>query len=112
MNEVDESFVSTETRKKRRRSRFRYSSKKVLQRSRVQREISKVEGIQLESVTKALAYPNETIDSVHHNYAIRSTLQPFLDSVEEHDGDGDELPYAHDSTIGISNVKVSIPSTF
>ena len=112
MNEVDESSVSTETRKKRRRSGFRYSSKKVLQRSRVQREISKVEGIQLESVTKALAYPSETIDSVHHDSAIRSTLQPFLDSVEEHDGDGDELPCAHDSTIDISNVKVSIPSTF
>ena len=112
MNEVDESSMSTETRKKRRRSGFRYSSKKVLQRSRVQWEISKVEWIQLELVTKALAYPSETVDSVHHDCAIKSTLQPFLDSVEEDDGDGDELHCAHDSTIDISNVKVSIPSTF
>ena len=112
MNEVDESSVSTETRKKRRWSGFRYSSKKVLQRSRVQQEISKVDRIQLKSVTKALAFPSETVDSVHHNCAIRSTLPPFLDSVEEHDGDGNELPYGHVSTIGISNVKVSIPSTF
>ena len=78
----------------------------------MQREISKVEGIQLESVTKPLAYPSETVGSVLHDCAIRLTLQPFLDSVEEHDGDDVELSCAHDSTIDISNVKVSIQSAF
>ena len=112
MNELDESSVSTETRKKKRWSGFRYSSKKVLQRSRVQRETSKVGRVQLESVTKALAFPSDIVDSVHHDYALRSTLQPFLDSVEEHDGDGIELPYGHASTFDISNIKVSIPLTF
>ena len=112
MNELDESFVSIETRKKGRWSGFRYSSKKVLQRLRVQQEISKVGRIQLESVTKALAFSSEIVDSVHHDCALRSSLQPFLDSVEEHDGDGRDLPYGNVSTIGISNEKVSIPSTF
>ena len=112
MNELDESFVSIETRKKRRQSGFRYSSKKVLQRSRVQRETSKVGRIQLESVTKALAFPSEIVDSVHHDCALRSSLQPFLDSVEEHDGDGIELTCGHASTFDISNIKVSNMSFF
>ena len=112
MNELDESSVSTETRKKRRPSRFRYSSKKVFQRSRVQRETSKVGRKKLELVTKALPFPSEIVDNVHHDCALRSTLQPFLDSVEEQDGVGIELPCGHASTFDISNIKVSIPLTF
>ena len=107
MNELDETFVSTETRKKRRRSGFRYSSKKVLQCSRVKQKTSKVGRIQLESVTKALAFWSEIVDSVHHDCALRSSHQPFLDSVEEHDGDGIELTCGHASTFDISKLKVS-----
>ena len=74
MNELHESPVFTETRKRRRRSGSRFSSKKVLQRSRLQREISKVGRIQVESVTKALAFPSEIVDSVYHDSALRSIL--------------------------------------
>jgi hypothetical protein len=38
MNERDDPTESTESRKKKRRSGFRFSSKKVLERSRVKRE--------------------------------------------------------------------------
>jgi hypothetical protein len=67
MNQIDEALVSG--RKKKRRSGFRYSSKKVLQRSRVRRETSKVGEIQLESVRKALSFPCEIFDTVHHDFA-------------------------------------------
>jgi hypothetical protein len=63
MNERDEAIESTETRKKRRRSGFRYSSKKVLECSRVKRETAKVGGVQFKSVTRTLSYPSE-IDQV------------------------------------------------
>ena len=89
MNELDEAIVST--RKKRRRSGFRYSSKKVLQRLRVRRESSKVGGVQLESVRKALSFPSEIVDTVHHDFAPGSSLQPFPDIVEEHEDDKIEL---------------------
>ena len=78
----------------------------------MQRETSKVGRIQLESVTKALAFPSDIVDGVHHDCALRSTLQSFIDSVEEHDGDEIELPCGHASTFDISNIKVSIPLTF
>ena len=78
----------------------------------MQQETSKVGRIQLESVTKALAFLSEIVDSVHHDCAFRSSLQPFLDSVEEHDGDGIELTYGHASTFDISNIKVSNMSFF
>ena len=106
MNELDEAIVTTETRKKKRRSGFRYSSRKVLQRSRVKGETSKVRRIQLESVTKTLSFPNEIVDTVHHDCAPGSSLQPCLDSVEEHDSHGMEL------TFDRCNIKVSIMSFF
>jgi hypothetical protein len=72
MNEGDEAIESTETRKKRRRSGFRYSSRKVLERSRVKRETAKVGGVQFEAVTRTLSYPSEICDIVHHDCAARS----------------------------------------
>jgi hypothetical protein len=91
MNEGDEAIESTETRKKRRHSWFRYSSKKVLEHLRVKRETAKVGGVQFESVTKTLSYPSEIGDIVHHDCAARSSFPTCLDSVEEHDGDRIEL---------------------
>ena len=108
MNEIDEANVST--RKKKRRSGFRYSSKKDLQRSRVRRETSKVGRIQLESVRKALTFPSESVDTVHHDFASRSSLQPFPDIVEEHEGDGIKLKCGHGITFDRSNLKVGIMS--
>jgi hypothetical protein len=104
MDEGDESIESTETRKKKRRSGFRYSSKKELERSRVKRRTAKVVGIQFESVTKALSYPSEIGDIVHHDCAAGSSLPPCLDSA---DGDRMELSCGNAITYGRCNIKVS-----
>ena len=112
MNELDEALVSTETRKKKRRLGFRYSSRKVLQHSRVKRETSKVGGFQLESVIKALSFPCDIVDTVHNDCAPGSSLQPCLDSVEEHDGDEIELRCGNTITSERYNIKVSIMSFF
>ena len=69
MNEGDEVIVSSATRKKKRRSGFRFSSKKVLQRSRVKKETSRVGGIQFESITKALSFLCEIGEINHQDYA-------------------------------------------
>jgi hypothetical protein len=97
MNEGDESIESTETRKKKRRSGFRYSS----------RRTAKVGGIQFESVTKALSYPSEIGDIVHYDCATGSSFLPCLDSVEEHDGDGMELSCDNAITYKRCNIKIS-----
>ena len=87
MYEGDEAIVSTAVRKKKRRSRFRFSSKKVLQRSRVKRETSKVGGNQFDSVTKALSFTCEIGDNKYHDCAPGSNLPTSLDCVVELDGD-------------------------
>jgi hypothetical protein len=107
MNEGDDPIESTESRKKKRRSRFRFSSKKVLERSRVKRETAMFRGIQFESVTKALSYPSEIVDVVHHDCAVGSTFQPCLDSVEEHERDGIELSCGNAITYEGCNIEVS-----
>ena len=84
MNEGVEAIELTETRKKRRRLGFRFSSRKVLNQSRVQREAAKVGGYQYESVTKALSY--EECDIVHNVYAVGSSYPPCLNRVLEYDG--------------------------
>jgi hypothetical protein len=101
MNEGDEAIESTVTRKKKRHSGFRYSSKKVLERSRVKRETTNVGGIQFKSVTKALSYPSE------HDCSARSSFPLCLDSVEELDGDGVELSCGNAITFDGCNIKVS-----
>jgi hypothetical protein len=110
MNEGDVSIESTETRKKKRRSGFRYSSKKELDRSKVKRRTAKVVGVQFESVTRALSYPSESGGIVLHDSAAGSCFPPCLDSVEEHDGEGMELSCGNAITYDRCNIKVSIMS--
>jgi hypothetical protein len=110
MIEGDVSIESTETIKKKRRSGFRYSSKKELERSKVKRRTAKVVGIQFESVTKALSYPSESGDIVLHDNSAGSSFPPCLDSVEEHDGDRMELSCGNAITYNRCNIKVSIMS--
>jgi hypothetical protein len=86
MNEGDEAIESMVTRKKKRRSGFRYSSKKVLE---------------------ALSYPSEIGDIVHHDCSVRSGFPLCLDSVEELDGDGVELNYGNAITYDGCNIKVN-----
>jgi hypothetical protein len=107
MNERDDPTKSTESRKKKRRSGFRFSSKKVLERSRVKRETAKFRGIQFESVTKALSYPSEIADIVHQDCAVDPIFQRCLDSVEEHERVGFELSCGNAITCEGCNVEVS-----
>lgn len=55
MNECDELIPVTESRKRRRS--FRYSSRRVLDRSRLKR-LTKARGCELTSVTRTLSYPS------------------------------------------------------
>jgi hypothetical protein len=64
MSEADGSIPTTVTRKRRRGSGFRYSSKKVLQRSRVRREAAKGRALELGSVRKALSYPVDLLSEI------------------------------------------------
>jgi DNA-binding transcriptional MerR regulator len=82
MNEGEESIPSTVTRKKRRGSGFRFSSKKNLERSKLNR-IARASGSELASVKKALSYPS-TLSS---GSAVGSGGPHCLDRVEEHDGE-------------------------
>jgi hypothetical protein len=107
MNERDEAIESMVTRKKRGRSGFRYSSKKVLERSRVKRETAKVGGVQFESVTRTLSYLSEIGNIVHHDCADRSSFPTCLDSVEELDGDRMELSSGGAVTYERCNIKVN-----
>lgn len=106
MKEGDEAIVSTEARKKRRRSGFRYSSKKVLERSRVKRETCRAGGTQLESVTRALSFPREISVILHHECAPVASLPTCLDSVVEVDGDGIDLSFGYFDTLQGCNPQV------
>ena len=57
MNDCDELFLATESRKKRRGFGSRFSSKKVLHRSRLKR-LAKARGCEVTSMTRTLSYPS------------------------------------------------------
>jgi DNA-binding transcriptional MerR regulator len=86
MNEGAESIPSMVTRKKKRGSRFRYSSRKDLARSKLRRT-AKAGGSELASVRKALSYPS----ALSSGSAAGSEGQHYLDRVEEHDGERIEI---------------------
>jgi DNA-binding transcriptional MerR regulator len=84
MNEGDESFP---TMKKKRGSGFRYSSKKVLERSRLTR-LAKARGCEVTSVTRMLSYPSSIpselcIRDIHSCATSSSCKSPILVSVDE-----------------------------
>ena len=91
MNEGSEAIEFTETRKKRRRSGYRFSSRKILERSRLKKDTAKAGGCQFDSVRKALSYLSEICDIDHRDCAAGSSYPPCLDSVLEHDGAGLDL---------------------
>jgi hypothetical protein len=95
MNEEGESFPSTETQKKKRRSGFRYSSKKALDCSRVLRRSTRTRGSKLKSVTKALLYHTVLSSEIsvidHHNCAASLGGPLFVESVYKHDGEKMEI---------------------
>lgn len=98
--------MSSVARKRKRRSGFRFSSRKVLERSRVKRKTSRVEGFQLESVTKELLFSCEISDSIYRESAPRSSLPTCLDSLVEVEGDGMDLTHRNSDIFEGSNRKV------
>ena len=106
MYEEGEATMSSAARKRKRRSGFRFSSRKVLERSRMKRETSRVEGIQLESATKELSFPCEISDTIHRQSAPGSSLPTCLDSVVEVEGDGVDLTFGNAVIFKGSNRKV------
>ena len=86
MNECDELFLAIESRKKKRGSGFRFSSKKVLNRSRLKR-LAKARGCEVTSVIKTLSYPSlipsEVCISDNHGIAATSCESPILASIDE-----------------------------
>jgi hypothetical protein len=75
MNEGGESVLSIENRKRKRRSGFRYSSKKALERSRLSKSNAKAGGSGFTCVSKVLTYPNTSepalLESVNELSRIR-----------------------------------------
>jgi hypothetical protein len=103
MNEGEESILSTEVRKKMRASRFRYSSKKDLDRSRVKRLAAKARGIKLATVTKALSYlGTQSSGSVGGSGGLHC-----LDVLVEDDGGRKELLEGNSYIEGENTLKVS-----
>jgi DNA-binding transcriptional MerR regulator len=101
MNEGEESIPSTEVRKKRRASGFRYSSKKDLDRSRVKRLAAKARGIKLDTVTKALSYPG-----TQSSGSVGGSGGPHcLDVLVEDDGGRKEL-LEGENTFQVSNFQI------
>jgi hypothetical protein len=52
------------TRKRKRRSRFKYSTKKALERSKLSKERAKDRVLELGSVRKALTYPSTLLSEI------------------------------------------------
>jgi DNA-binding transcriptional MerR regulator len=101
MNEGDGSILSKETRKRKRGSGFRYSSKKVLERSKLKRA-AKSRGSELASVTKALSFPFSQSSS-----GLNESGGPIsLDIVFEQDVEKD-LSHGNASTEGERILQVS-----
>jgi hypothetical protein len=90
MNEGDELFLSRETRKRRKRSGFRYSSKKALDCSRLTRRIAKAGGLDFTSITKELLYPSalsiELSIFYHHDCITGFGSPPLLESIDKTEG--------------------------
>ena len=87
MNEGDELFPSMETKKRKRCFRFRFSSKKALECSRLMRRTAKVGGWEFTSVTRTLLYPSVIPSKLCvidiHGCTARSCESPILESIDK-----------------------------
>jgi hypothetical protein len=102
MNEGGGLIPSRETRKKRRRSGFRYSSKKDLDRSKLKRA-AKTTASELASVTKALSYPR-----AQSSGGLSGLGGPFcLEGVKEQDGEEVDLRQCRSMVEGECPLQVS-----
>jgi hypothetical protein len=96
MNVLGELVPSTEIRKKKRGSRFRYSSKKVLERSRLSKKTAKACGSEFTTVAKALVFSSVlSSETDHPDCATSSGGQPLFYLVLENDGVMDMSSFAN-----------------
>ena len=113
MNECDELFPATVSRTKKRGSGFRFSSKKVLDRSRLKR-LAKARGCEVTSVTRMLSYPSlipsEKCSSDIHGRTATPSESPHLVSIDEFEEERREntnidqfIDYEYPNTICILN---------
>ena len=93
MSDCDEAIPVTESRKKRRGSSFRFSSKRVLNRSRLKR-LSKARGSEVTSVTRTLSYPSLIPSEVGGSENLASvttaSISPDLLTVQEFEEEREE----------------------
>ena len=64
MSEADGTITTTVTKKQKRGSGFRYSTKKILEHSRLSKETAKGRISELGSVKKALTYPSVLLSEI------------------------------------------------
>jgi hypothetical protein len=64
MSEADETLPITETGKRKRRSKFRYSTKKALEHSKLSKRTTKGGILDFVSVTNALTYPSALLSEI------------------------------------------------
>jgi hypothetical protein len=85
MNDLGELVPSTETRKKKRSSGFRYSSKKVIDRSRLAKKTTKAGGSEFTTIAKVLTFSSALSSEIDHPDCV-SGGQNLFDSILEADG--------------------------
>ena len=109
MSEADGTIPTTMTRKWKRRSGFRYSSKKALERSRIRKEAAKGSVSELGSVRKALSYLVELLSEIGVvNLGDCSNGPASLHSVDENEVERIEESIGTGNTIVGCMRKVSI----
>ena len=111
MSDCDEVFPVTVSRKRRRRSGFRFSSKKVLDRSRLKR-LAIAGGGEVKSVTRTLSYPSidpsEECSSDIHGRVGTPCESPNLVSIDEFEEERKENSNVHQSNKFEDPITVSI----
>jgi hypothetical protein len=109
MSEVDAKGPTTVTWKRKRGSGFRYSSKKVLDRSKLSKEAARGRVLELGSVKKALTYLVELLSEIGVvDLGDCSTRPASLHSVDENDAEGIDVRVGIADTIAEYIRKVSI----
>jgi iron-sulfur cluster repair protein YtfE (RIC family) len=85
MSDLGELVPSTETRKKKRGSGFRFSSKKVIDLSRLAKKTAKAGGSEFNSVAKVLTLLSALSSEIDHPHCVTGG-QNLFDSILEADG--------------------------
>jgi hypothetical protein len=85
MSALGELVPSTETRKKKRGSGFRFSSKKVIDRSRLAKKTAKAGGSESSTVAKVLTFSSALSSEIDHPHCVTGGRNLF-DSILEADG--------------------------